>query len=65
MGSGTYSFKLSNPLSKVQNRLEDPKTKCISDPGNAEKVLSNTLEQLCIIIKWLTTLPGGGAWRNG
>ena len=60
MGSATDSFRLSNPPSLIQNRLEDLKTQCISNPGNAEKILSGALEQLCTAIKWLTTLPWGG-----
>jgi PAS domain S-box-containing protein len=46
MGSGIDSFKLSNSLSGIQKKLEDLRTRCISDPGNAEELLSDALEQL-------------------
>jgi predicted nuclease with TOPRIM domain len=46
MGSGIDSFKLSNSLSGIQKKLENLRTRCISDPSNAEEILSDALEQL-------------------
>ncbi len=46
MGSRIDSDKLSSSLSEIQKRLEDLRVRCISDPGNAEEILSDALEQL-------------------
>jgi PAS domain S-box-containing protein len=46
MGSGIDSFKLSNSLLEIQKGLEDLRIRCISDPGNAEEILSDALEHL-------------------
>jgi PAS domain S-box-containing protein len=46
IGNGIDSFELSNSLSEIQQKLEDLRTRCISDPGNAEEILSDALEHL-------------------
>jgi PAS domain S-box-containing protein len=46
MGRGIDSNILSSSLQEIQRRLDDLRTRCISDPGNAEEILSDALEQL-------------------
>jgi PAS domain S-box-containing protein len=46
MGGRIDSFRLSNSLSEIQNKLEDLRMRCISDPGDAEEILSDALEHL-------------------
>jgi hypothetical protein len=54
MGSGKDSFGLSNSLSEIQQRLEDLRTRCVSDPGNAEEILSDALDHLQATFKMLS-----------
>lgn len=54
MGSEIDSDKLSRSLLEIQNRLEDLRTRCISDPGNAKEILSDALEQLQITFEELS-----------
>jgi hypothetical protein len=46
MGNRIDSFGLFNSLSEIQQTLEGLRTRCISDPGNAEEILSDALERL-------------------
>jgi PAS domain S-box-containing protein len=55
MGNGLNSGKLSSSLLEIQSELEDLRTRCISDPGNAEEVLSDALEQLQVVFEELST----------
>jgi hypothetical protein len=54
MGSGIDSFKLSSSLLEIQKRLDDLRTKCISNPCNAEEILSNALKQLQVTFEELS-----------
>lgn len=55
MGSRIDSFMLSNSLSEVQKRLEDLRTRCISDLANAEEISFAALEQLQVIFEALSS----------
>ena len=46
MGSEIDNLKLSNSLSAIKKRIEGLRTRCASDPGNAEEFLSDALDQL-------------------
>jgi PAS domain S-box-containing protein len=46
MGKGIGSNILTSSLLEIQKRLEDLRTRCSSDPNNAEENLSEALEQL-------------------
>jgi PAS domain-containing protein len=51
MGNG---IEISDSISEVQQRLEALRTWCISDPGNAEEILSDALEHLKGTFKMLS-----------
>jgi PAS domain S-box-containing protein len=55
MDRGIDSGKLSSSLLEIQNRLEDLRTRCISDPDNAEEILSDALKQLQVTLEGLST----------
>ncbi len=54
MGSEIDSGKITNSLLEIQKRLEDLKFRCVSDPGNAEEILSDALGQLQAIFEELS-----------
>jgi hypothetical protein len=43
---GIDSSKHSSSSSEIQNMLEDLRTRCISNPANAEEILYDVSEQL-------------------
>ncbi|HSD58823.1 MAG TPA: PAS domain S-box protein, partial [Methanotrichaceae archaeon] len=55
MDSGIDSFKLSSSLLEIQKRLEDLRTRCTSDTGNAAEILSDALEKLQVTFEKLST----------
>jgi PAS domain S-box-containing protein len=54
MGTKIDSAKASSSLSKIQKRLEDIRARCISDPDNAEEILSKIQKQLQVMSQELS-----------
>ena len=54
MNGRINGYRLSSSLLKIQKNLEELKLRCISDPGNAEEILSDALEQLQVTFEELS-----------